>query len=46
MNRASDFAIDVRTPDAVRVKIEPSDKLLIIMVIATLVAAAWVKKKL
>lgn len=41
----SDFSVAVRTPDAVVVKIEPSQELVLIFAAVVIIAAAWVKRK-
>ncbi|MBI1676949.1 MULTISPECIES: hypothetical protein [unclassified Shewanella] len=41
----SDFSVAVRTPDAVVVKIQPSQELILIFAAVVIVAAAWVKRR-
>ena len=44
-NMPNEFSVDVRTPDPVVVKLQPSKELLLIFGGIVLVAAAWVKRK-
>ncbi|MDR8523836.1 hypothetical protein [Shewanella fidelis] len=44
-NIPNDFSVDVRTPDPVVVKVQPSKELLFVLAGVVLVAAAWVKRK-
>ncbi|WP_368880646.1 hypothetical protein [Shewanella algae] len=44
-NLPTDFSIDVRTPDPVVVKLQPSTELIAILAGLVIVAAAWVKRR-
>lgn len=44
-NLPTNFAVDVRTPDPVVVKLQPSSSLLFILGALVLVAAGWVKRR-
>ncbi|MCL1038024.1 hypothetical protein L2750_12780 [Shewanella submarina] len=44
-NIPTNFTANVRTPDPIVVKIEPSSTLIAIMAGVVVVAAAWVKKR-
>lgn len=41
----TDFSVAVKTPDPVVVKIEPSEKLILILAAVVIVFAAWVKRR-
>lgn len=41
----TNYAVDVRTPDPVVVKLQPSNSLLLVLGAMVLVAAGWVKRR-
>ncbi|MBB1322113.1 hypothetical protein [Shewanella sp. SR43-8] len=41
----TDFAVDVRTPDPVVVRLQPSNELIAVLAFLVVVLAAWVKRR-